>query len=317
MCSICTTSYGPDRYGPQYAGRYGFQGNTPGQTPWMKNDPNCPGCRVGAFSAGEARPPMPYAQQTRAAGQTVDQRNDNTVYSPVRVKTVGYIVAPTFPPGIFVNWLAHNGWSCDRWSQMTRTQQLQFLRGTFAHGDYTWTTRGNDSYNQNFTRSLCPGFPNICLPFLTPNEVVLLRQRQGNSPLMSAGQAATPTQMQEQQLSQLLSAINTDCLRAAANPNVPHVSPAIAPPPRVPHPSGQALNGGPIPSSMAKYAQGGRPFNAQPTLGTQMPLAFPLGFLPVGAGLGYPRGQMPMSAPAPILKQVTDWFGALLGSGKQ
>lgn len=139
MCSVCTTSYGPDRYGPQYAGRYGFQGQAPGATPWLKNDPACPGCRVGAFAAGEARPPMPNAQQTRAAGQ--------------------------------------------------------------------------------------------------------------------------------------------------------------------------ALNDGPIPSSMASYAPDGRPFYAPFTRGTPMPPQFPLGFLPVGAGLDIPRGMMPMSAPASILKPVTHWFG--------
>lgn len=135
MCSVCTTSYGPDRYGPQYAGRYGFQGQRPGATPWLKNDPNCPGCRVGAFAAGEALPPLP---------------------------------------------------------------QL--------------------------------------------------------------------------------------------------------------HPAGQPLNDGPIPSSMAQYTPDGRPFYAPFKLGTPMPPAFPLGFLPVGAGLDVPRGMIPMSPPAPILKPITQWF---------
>ncbi len=192
MCSICTTSYGPDRYGPQYAGRFGFQGLSPAQMPWLdaKPDPNCPGCRVGAFAAGETRPPMPMAQ--RPAGQSM----------PGFQRQVSYIDPST---GLGM-------------AQAYRVEPF----GSCPPGTYQ-TIAG------------------ACVP--------------------------------------------------------------------VSMPAGQALNNGPIPSSMASYAQRGRPFYAKPTRGTPMPPGFPLGFLPVGAGLDVPRGMMPMSPPNPILQPPTEWFG--------
>lgn len=359
MCSICTTSYGPDRYGPQYAGRYGFQGNTPGATPWMSSDPNCPGCRVGAFSAGDARPPMPLAQKTMAAGQASGslQPGSHSGLLPFAV-----------PPGTYVAWLAHNRISCDRWSQMSRAQKIQTIRN-LLFGD-----RARDAYNAQFLAAISNLFGVYALsPFryetaLLPSSTGATGTAPKASVVGAAIQALTGNvsprdDHTEAAIGRLSNLVDADCLHAAVSPNVPHVSAvSTAPVPRaprpsgqvgypvgsyydpmsglamapaypvrpfgqcppgttqtiagacLPHPAGQALNGGPIPSSMAKYAQGGRAFNKQPTLGTPMPLAFPLGFLPVGAGLGYPRGQLPMSAPAPILKPLSDWFGALLGS---
>jgi len=66
MCA-CGSSYGPDRYGPIYHGRYAFLGAKPARTPWTeqpdtKVDPSCPGCRLGAYAAGEAAPPVPFDQ---------------------------------------------------------------------------------------------------------------------------------------------------------------------------------------------------------------------------------------------------------------
>lgn len=68
MCG-CGTSFGKDRFGPQYRGRYSVLGAQPAgppvpwlQSPETKVDPSCPGCRVGAYAAGEASPPIPFGQ---------------------------------------------------------------------------------------------------------------------------------------------------------------------------------------------------------------------------------------------------------------
>lgn len=337
MCSICTTSYGDDRYGPIYSGRYGFQGNAPGQTPWEKNDPNCPGCRVGAFAAGEARPPMPGVTNVKPAGQMmgygpnvayVDPSSGMEMaraypvgmgscppgtymtgmgacvpypagqtmgpYVPVRINTVGFINEP----GMYASWLTHNGISCNQWASMPVAQQLQYLRN-FIFGAAYGIAVPVDSYNANI-RNVMGGVVNG-----TRGEIVLLRQR-GSS--MAPASVPVLDSYSESNLRSLLNAINADCLRQAIQAtNAPQ--PTGIPRTTGVRPAGQPLNDGPVPSSMASYAQNGRPFNAAPTRGTTMPPGFPLGFLPVGAGLDIPRGSMPMSPPAHILEPMVQWFG--------
>lgn len=61
MCG-CTSSFGPDRYGPRYLGRYGFQEARFAASPLP--DPYCPTCRVGAFAPGQVLPPVAPAGQT-------------------------------------------------------------------------------------------------------------------------------------------------------------------------------------------------------------------------------------------------------------
>jgi hypothetical protein len=66
MCGC--SSFGPDRYGPNYQGRYALLGAQPALPagviggPGPKTDPNCPGCRVGAYGGSETTPPIPFDQ---------------------------------------------------------------------------------------------------------------------------------------------------------------------------------------------------------------------------------------------------------------
>lgn len=182
-----------------------------------------PTAHAVARPAGQAAARPMVASVTIPAGQTA-ARN-------------GQVAAPGLyiPPGAYVAWLAHNGWSCDRWSQMTRSQQLQFLRGTFVSGDYTWTTHGLDSYNKQFAAMLRSGFP--ALQSSIPGTYL---------PFTVGTTGGTDIERTQQaQLARLLQSINDDCLRAAVNPNIPHVSVAAvtSATPRAPRPSGEAVPG--------------------------------------------------------------------------
>lgn len=96
MCSICTTSQGPDRYGPVYGTMFAVQSKAPARMPWLepKVDPNCPGCRVGAYLPGEPLPPMPNGQA--GAGQAMVP---GTFYGPglVSYPPYGINAFPTRP----------------------------------------------------------------------------------------------------------------------------------------------------------------------------------------------------------------------------
>lgn len=135
---------------------------------------------------------MPFAQGVMPAGQTpftINAADDMTVYAPVRLDPVP--------------WLSHNGWSCARWSALSRAQQLQMLRATFVSNDYSWTARGNDAYNRQFAAkvrgmfyTLQSSVPGMYLPF-------------------TVGGGTPPTI--DGQLSQLLQAFNNACLGTAVS----------------------------------------------------------------------------------------------------
>lgn len=187
--------------------------------------------RYGAFSAGDPRPDMPNGQQNvvRPAGQTPLNPGDHFIPLNPFQRGGGPV---NFPPGTFTSWLSHNGWSCARWSALTRPQQIQLLGAAMLSGDYSWTTRGNDSYNQQFRQRICLMYPSLCLPTLTPDELhrLTLSLQSGLTP---AGQASIQFSQEQQQLSQLLQLINADCLRAAVNAtNAPHPSVPISRIPR-------------------------------------------------------------------------------------
>lgn len=68
---MCACGLGVERFGPIYNGRYAILGAHPAtsrvepaaQIPaGAKIDPNCPGCRVGAYGGREAAPPIPFGQ---------------------------------------------------------------------------------------------------------------------------------------------------------------------------------------------------------------------------------------------------------------
>lgn len=128
--------------------------------------------RYGAFSAGDPRPDMPNGQQNvvRPAGQTPLNPGDHFIPLNPFQRGGGPV---NFPPGTFTSWLSHNGWSCARWSALTRPQQIQLLGAAMLSGDYSWTTRGNDSYNQQFRQRICLMYPSLCLPTLTPDDLDL------------------------------------------------------------------------------------------------------------------------------------------------
>lgn len=104
-----------------YSGKYGFQIGA--------SDPSCPNCRVGAFAAGDARPPMPFAQGVKPAGQSY------TASAP----------GQTWFTGLGVRFLAANGIDCAKWISISRVSQLSFLRNIFL--DKRWPSRRSATDN--------------------------------------------------------------------------------------------------------------------------------------------------------------------------
>lgn len=154
------------------------------------SDPNCPSCRVGAFAAGDARPPMPYGQAVRPAAQV-------TELHPLRC--VGWICNRS--PSAVLNDMSM---TCDQWSSLTRPQKLAKLR--------QYQTRGVYSNGQ-------------WIPYI--NRVGTLRfgastfgARPTDAELGAAYKA------DENDFAEVEAWLDADCLRAAINPNIPHVSAA-------------------------------------------------------------------------------------------
>lgn len=168
-----------------YSGKYGFQIGS--------SDPSCPNCRVGAFAAGDARPPMPFAQDVKPAGQSY------TASAP----------GQTWFTGLGVRFLAASGIGCAQWTSTPRVQQLAFLRSAFTVS--------------NIFR----------FPYGDPNaEIVGEFVHTVRRVFPSLGSAYQPNQA-EQQLSQLLQLITSDCLRSQfVAANTPRSSLPVRPIPR-------------------------------------------------------------------------------------
>jgi len=137
MCG-CTSSFGPDRYGPDYGARFAFLGKGPAAMPWLAGsvldpnapDPNCPTCRLG----GTGRPAVMNNGQAQFAQQVVGPAGQVPVpmgpaptghpvnYVPFQVTKFGYIAQcdyamPTnFSPAAF---LGAVGSSCAQWSTLS------------------------------------------------------------------------------------------------------------------------------------------------------------------------------------------------------
>lgn len=107
----------------------GARTGTPAGMPAGMPDPNCPTCRVGAFAAGDARPPMPFAQKVMPAGQGGQggRTHDLSDFKSLSIGRPRVVVAtaPNVNPATVLSQLGNV--TCAQWTALPATEKTRLM----------------------------------------------------------------------------------------------------------------------------------------------------------------------------------------------
>lgn len=126
--------------------------------------------------------------------------------------------------GFYMTWLTHNNSNCNRWNAMNRPQKIQYLRN-FIYG----SRAPQDPYNTQMRTHMLMSVVGISLfqngiGAYSVAGVGRSNISQSTNTQTLTGNVLPMNRGIESGLGRLSNIIDADCLRAAVNPNIPHIS---------------------------------------------------------------------------------------------